>query len=88
MGVILGHQMHSESLPHHIVERLLGDFGANADFALQELERYRNEKTSVNQEWQDYCAYLLSLPAPEAPSAAAAASYSEPETGTGFKRRR
>ena len=46
-------------------ERIVADFGANTEFALQELSKYRAEATSVGQEWQDYFAYVLSLPEPE-----------------------
>jgi len=57
--------MNTEILPRHIAERIVADFGANTEFALQELSKYREEATSVGQEWQDYFAYVLSLPEPE-----------------------
>ncbi|MEO8359336.1 MAG: 2-oxo acid dehydrogenase subunit E2, partial [Vicinamibacteria bacterium] len=57
--------MTTENLPRHIAERIVADFGANAEFSLQELEKYRADPTSVGQEWQDYFAYVLSLPNPE-----------------------
>ncbi len=57
--------MNHENLPRHIAERIVADFGANTEFALQELEKYRAEAASVGQEWQDYFAYVLSLPEPE-----------------------
>jgi 2-oxoglutarate decarboxylase len=57
--------MTPENLPRHIAERIVADFGANTEFALQELEKYQADPASVGQEWQDYFAYVLSLPAPE-----------------------
>jgi 2-oxoglutarate decarboxylase len=60
--------MNQESLPRHIAERVVTDFGANTDFALQELEKYRLDPTGVGQEWQDYFAYVLAMPAPEGSS--------------------
>ena len=57
--------MNHENLPRHIAERIVADFGANTEFALQELDKYRAEAASVGQEWQDYFAYVLSLPEPE-----------------------
>jgi 2-oxoglutarate dehydrogenase E1 component len=60
--------MNSENLPHHIAERIVADFGANMEFALQELEKYQANAASVGQEWQDYFAYVLSLPASDAPA--------------------
>ena len=56
--------MNHENLPRHIAERIVSDFGANTEFALQELEKYRAEPTSVGQEWQDYFAYVLNLEPP------------------------
>ena len=56
--------MNTENLPHHIVERIVADFSANAEFALQELEKYQAEAASVGSEWQTYFAWLLVLPAP------------------------
>ncbi len=58
--------MNSENLPRHIVERIVADFGANTEFALQEMEKYRVDAASVGQEWRDYFAYVLSLPSPDA----------------------
>jgi len=55
----------NENLPRHIAERIVADFGANTEFALQELEKYRADPASVGQEWQDYFAYVLTLPEPE-----------------------
>ncbi|MBX7187917.1 MAG: hypothetical protein K1Y01_22435, partial [Vicinamibacteria bacterium] len=60
--------MNHENLPRHIAERIVADFGANTEFALQELEKYRTEAAGVGQEWQDYFAYVMSLPAPEGSS--------------------
>ena len=57
--------MNHENLPRHIAERIVADFGANTEFALQELEKYRVDPSSVGQEWQDYFGYVLSLPEPE-----------------------
>jgi len=57
--------MNHENLPRHIAERIVADFGANTEFALQELEKYRADGASVGQEWQDYFAYVLNLPEPE-----------------------
>jgi len=57
--------MTPENLPRHIAERIVADFGANTEFALQELEKYQADPASVGQEWQDYFAYVLSLPTPE-----------------------
>jgi len=70
--------MNTENLPRHIAERIVTDFGANTDFALQELEKYQQDPGSVGQEWQDYLAYVLSLPSPE-PSADTAAFQREPQ---------
>ena len=58
--------MTTENLSRHIAERIVADFGANTEFALQELEKYQIEPGSVGQEWQDYFAYVLSLPNPQA----------------------
>ena len=57
--------MNTETLSRHIAERIVADFGANTEYALQELTKYRGDAASVGLEWQNYFAYVLSLPAPE-----------------------
>ncbi len=60
--------MTTETLSRHIAERIVADFGGNTDYALQELAKYRADAASVGLEWQNYFAYVLSLPAPEGSS--------------------
>ncbi len=46
--------MNHENLPRHIAERIVADFGANTEFALQELDKYRAETTSVDSFFKNY----------------------------------
>jgi 2-oxoglutarate decarboxylase len=55
--------MNIENLSRHIAERIVADFGANTEFAIQELEKYQADPASVGSEWQTYFAWLLTLPA-------------------------
>ncbi len=61
-----------DTIPRHIAERIVTDFGANTEFALQELAKYREDAASLGLEWQNYFAYVLSLPDPEGSSETAA----------------
>ena len=56
--------MNHENLPRHVAERIVADFGANTEFALQELDKYRADTASVGPEWQDYFVYVLNLEPP------------------------
>ena len=64
--------MTTDTIPRHIAERIVTDFGANTEFALQELAKYREDAASLGLEWQNYFAYVLSLPDPEGASETAA----------------
>jgi 2-oxoglutarate dehydrogenase E1 component len=48
-----------------LLETLVGDFGSNYVFALDQLEQYRQDRRSVEQGWRDYFDRRLGVAQPE-----------------------
>src|SRR5687767_1751671 len=64
-----------------LLEALVSDFGANYVFAVDLLEQYRHDRSSVEPSWGGYFDRLLGVETPATPSAAPAQA-APPDGGT------